>query len=96
MQIVETIIINRANTTIDWPSSTLPLTTDPTNPWLTANITFTSNVSSDELSKTFVRNWHVKEEFIQCHIYNGPNSYANFDSIATIGITHSRIIETTE
>jgi hypothetical protein len=75
MQIVETIIINRANTTIDWPSSNSP--TDPTRPWLTANVTITSNVSSDELSKTFVRNWHVKEEFIQECLSSVESSLVN-------------------
>jgi hypothetical protein len=94
MQIVETIIINRANTTIDWPSTNVP--EDPNSPWPTANCISTSEISSDTLTKTTVRVWSSKEEFVTVHAYVGPNTTFYFDSITTIGITHSRIIETTK
>ena len=96
MLITETITINRSNTSIDWPSS--PVYEDPNDPWPTANVTTTSAISDDSLTKTIVRTWTSKEEFITVHTYLSPysNGYFYFNSITIPGLTHTRTFLTTE
>jgi hypothetical protein len=93
MTITETIVITRANTSIEWPTSSAPA-----GPWLAATVITTSNISNDELTKTITKIWNSKEEFVTLHAYINPDVSveAHFESITVPGLTHSRIIETTE
>jgi len=95
MIITETIVIARANTSIEWPIAPAPTSDDP---WLNATPITTSNISDDELTKTITKIWNSKEEFVTLHAYINPNVpiAAYFESITVPGLTHTRIFETTE
>ena len=96
MTITETIVITRANTSIDWPSPTV--SADPNNPWINSTAITTSEISEDTLTKTVTKIWDSKDEFLTLHAYVAPDVPANsyFSAVTIPGITHTRIFATTE
>lgn len=95
MIITETITLARANTSIVWPEiMSANNVADPNSPTLTTEPLITTDVSDDLLTKRTIRVWTSKEDFVAVHAYAGSDANAYFDSIASPGITHTRIITT--
>lgn len=96
MQIIETTILNRENTSIDW---TWP-NDDPNSPFVLhdgVSYTATSSISSDNLTKTIVKTWTNKQAYIDCHIFSNTVVDTAYHDLATRpGITFTKTISTTE
>ena len=100
MNITQTSVFTRANTSISWPGTSVePDTNSPFYNKLnfSETITYSNTDPYQSLTKTVVRVWTNKDLFISDYGYSNTSQAATWHTdLATVGLTHNQTLVTTE